>query len=93
MGAVGVEQTAVADCPRGRTVAFYLQRTPGYGKDSLIGKILGVADVQRVDMGIALCHFELTMRELGLPGGWIIREPALAKPDRHTEYVASWAGA
>lgn len=72
---------------------FYLQRTPGYGKDSLIGKILGVADVQRVDMGIALCHFELTMRELGLPGGWIIREPALAKPDRHTEYVASWAGA
>ena len=73
-------------------MAFYLQRTPGYGKDSLIGKILGVADVQRVDMGIALCHFELTMQELGLPGGWIVREPALAKPDRHTEYIASWAG-
>ena len=72
---------------------FYLRRTPGYAQDSLIGKLLGVADVQRVDMGIALCHFELTMRELGLPGGWIIREPALAKPDRHTEYVASWAGA
>ena len=71
---------------------FYLQRTPGYGKDSLIGKFLGVADVQRVDMGIALCHFELAMRELGQPGGWIVQEPALAKPDRHTEYVASWAG-
>ena len=71
---------------------FYLQRTPGYGKDSLIGKMLGVADVQRVDMGIALCHFELAMRELGQPGGWIVQEPALAKPDRHTEYIASWAG-
>ena len=70
---------------------FYLQRTPGYGKDSLLGKLLGVADVQRVDLGIAMCHFELTMQELGVPGCWIIREPALAKPDRHTEYVASWS--
>ena len=72
---------------------FYLRRTPGYAQDSLIGKLLGVADVQRVDMGIALCHFELAMLELGQPGGWIVQEPVLAKPDRHTEYIASWASA
>jgi hypothetical protein len=69
---------------------FYLQRTPGYGKDSLVGKLLGVADVQRVDLGIAMCHFELTMRELGVPGGWVEQEPAVTRPDQYTEYIASW---
>ena len=72
---------------------FYLQRTPGYGKDSLIGKLLGVADVQRVDLGIAMCHFELTLQERGVPGGWVEQEPAVTRPDQYAEYVASWLAA
>ena len=69
---------------------FYLQRNKGYGQDSLVGRWLGVADLQRVDVGIAMCHFELAARELGLPGRWDIAEPAIRKPDALTEYTASW---
>ncbi len=36
---------------------FYLQRTKGYGKGTLMYRILRLADLQRVDMGIAMCHF------------------------------------
>ena len=69
---------------------FYLQRTPGYGSDGWLGKLLGVADVQRLDMGISMCHFELSAMELGLKGKWSVAEPALEKPDKHTEYTVSW---
>jgi hypothetical protein len=69
---------------------FFLQRTPGYGKSSLTFKLLRLADLQRVDMGIAMCHFALTATERGLPGEWGVREPNIAKPDRSTEYVVSW---
>lgn len=69
---------------------FYLQRTKGYGKESLMGKVLKVADVQRLDMGIAMCHFELSARELGLTGRWKLAEPDIVKPDKLTEYTVSW---
>lgn len=68
---------------------FYLQRTKGYGKGSLIYRLLGLADLQRVDMGIAMCHFELTAREIGLLGQWIIEEPDIRKPEG-AEYIVSW---
>ncbi|NTW05774.1 MAG: nitroreductase [Peptococcaceae bacterium] len=70
---------------------FYLQRTKGYGKDSFImGKLLKLADLQRVDMGIAMCHFELAAHELGLAGSWEINEPNIEQPNEWTEYTASW---
>lgn len=69
---------------------FYLQRTKGYRENSLT-RFLGVADMQRLDLGIAMCHFELTIRELGLPGKWLSAEPAIVKPDELTEYTVSWA--
>lgn len=72
---------------------FYLRRTKGYGKNSLMGKLLGVADLQRVDMGIAMCHFELAARELGLTGRWVVAEPDVQKPDENTEYSVSWTTA
>jgi hypothetical protein len=52
--------------------------------------MLDVADIQRLDMGIAMCHFELTARELGLPGKWACAEPSIKKPDGLTEYTVSW---
>jgi hypothetical protein len=68
---------------------FYLQRTKGYRQGTLT-RFLGVADVQRLDMGIAMCHFELTAHDLGLSGKWLSAEPAIAKPDELTEYTVSW---
>jgi nitroreductase len=68
---------------------FYMQRTKGYG-NSLTFKLLRLADLQRVDMGIAMNHFELTADELGLKGKWSIGEPEIEKPDKLMEYTVSW---
>ncbi len=68
---------------------FYLQRTPGYRR-GFFQVLLNLCDLQRVDMGIAMCHFELAAREQGLDGKWVIQEPGIAKPDELTEYTASW---
>ena len=71
---------------------FYLARTRGYGRGSLLFRMLKLADLQRVDLGIAMCHFELTARESGLSGDWVVRPPDIAAPNETTEYVASWIG-
>jgi nitroreductase len=68
---------------------FYLQRTPGYGEGGL-SRFTRSADMQRIDMGIAMSHFELTANEKGLAGSWMVDEPAVAKPDSLTEYTATW---
>lgn len=70
---------------------FYMQRTKGYG-NSFMFRLLGLADLQRVDMGIAMSHFELTAGELGLKGTWNVKEPDITKPDSLTEYIVSWMG-
>lgn len=67
---------------------FYLQRTTGYKA----GRLVQIADMQRVDLGIALCHWELTVRELGLPGHWLLQEPTIAGPGSPVEYTATWLG-
>ena len=59
---------------------FFLARTKGYGKGTLLFAVLRLADLQRVDMGIAMCHFELAAREAGLAGGWVIEDPGIATP-------------
>jgi hypothetical protein len=69
---------------------FYLQRTPGYGKDGIMGKLLGVSDIQRIDMGIAMCHFELSALEIGVSGRWTVNAPAGIQVPKNTEYVVSW---
>jgi nitroreductase len=71
---------------------FHLVRTKGYGKGSLLFFLLQLADLQRVDLGIAMCHFELTARELGLAGRWVVQDPKIAKPDDRAEYIVSWIG-
>lgn len=67
---------------------LYLHRAPGYGKRTL--GLAGIADMQRIDMGIAMTHFALTAQELGLPGRWEVRPPRIALPDEATEYNVSW---
>ena len=65
---------------RGDDWHFYLVRTKGYGKGSPWFKLLRIADLQRVDLGIAMCHFELVARESGRDGRWVVEDPGLALP-------------
>ncbi|HWQ77929.1 MAG TPA: nitroreductase family protein, partial [Anaerovoracaceae bacterium] len=44
--------------------------------------------MQEIDMGIAMCHFELAAAELGLEGVWEIKNPTLASGD--LKYIVSW---
>ena len=66
---------------------FYLQPTKHYEK------LLGF-NIQRVDMGIAMCHFELTAQELGIRGKWLVDDTRSQNPNADllgtTEYVITW---
>ncbi|MBQ7465163.1 MAG: nitroreductase family protein, partial [Oscillospiraceae bacterium] len=64
----------------GDTVHFYEERTM---RDTPLG------DIQKVDMGIALCHFDLAMEEEGHAGRFVFADPGLAAPER-TEYIVSY---
>ena len=69
---------------------FLLRRTKGYGKGSPVFKLLRIADLQRIDLGIAMCHFALVARECGLDGRWVVDDPGPALPDHGVEYTATW---
>jgi hypothetical protein len=62
---------------------FYIEHTPNYSSK------LGY-DMQLLDMGIAMCQFELACKELEIDGRWIVQEPHIAYPNEQTEYIASW---
>ena len=65
---------------------LYLRRSKGYDK------LIKAVDLQRLDMGIAMSHFELTASELSLGGRWEnTPHPSNPLPER-TEYVQSWIG-
>ena len=70
---------------------FYLRRTPGY-QDQAVLKWTGKADLQRIDIGIAMCHFELTCNEKESTGRWLVHDPNLPLPDELTGYKVSWIG-
>ena len=62
---------------------FYQNQTPGYSKS------FGY-DIQRIDMGIAACHFHLTAVENGLEGEFKrLSEPVADLPE-NTLYKFSW---
>ena len=67
---------------------FYLKRTPGYGPGNLTFILLDVVDLQRMEIGISMCHFELAARELGLAGKWQALDPILPNPG-DLEYIAT----
>lgn len=75
--------------PQSEAWHFYLHRTKGYGKGTLVFGLLRLADLQRVDLGIAMCHFDLTARELGLAGRWVVDDPGVAQTSP-VEYIATW---
>jgi len=62
---------------------LYLARTAGYRR-------LFAVDIQKIDMGIAMCHVSLAARELGVEGVWEERAPELGALPERTHYIASF---
>ena len=64
---------------------FYLQRRKGSTNESHEGKL----DMQKVDLGIALCHFALTAKENGLQLEFLQEDPGLER-DFEGEYIGTY---
>jgi len=64
---------------------FYIRRTPGYAK------LYPDVSLQDVDMGIAMCHFEVALREMNGKGSW--ENVQLPQSQKGLEYIVSWIGA
>ena len=64
------------------TAHFYLRRSKKFSGESKL-------DMQMTDMGIALCHFELTAKEMGLKVTFVQNEPKNVI-NAGAEYVASY---
>ena len=61
---------------------FYLKRNKGFISDA-------VGDMQKIDLGIALCHFTLSAKEKGIDTAFTLSDPNLTtEPD--TEYIATY---
>jgi nitroreductase len=67
---------------KGDAFHFCLSRTAGYG-----GVFKGV-DLQRIDIGIAMAHFEHSSSELGVKGDWKVMDHGMALPGG-VQYVIS----
>ena len=64
----------------GERVHFYEAKTM---KDSPLG------DIQKVDVGIALAHFDLTLEEEGVKGTYSFSDPGIGAPE-NTHYVVTY---
>jgi len=52
-----------------KVLHFFLKRSPNYAKNMLH------SDLQRVDMGISISHFDLILNEKNIPHRWIVSKP------------------
>ena len=57
-------------------------------ENKLYNRMMGKLRLQLVDMGIAMCHFEVAARELNLPGAWHTKQdgPQVAG----LQHIACW---
>lgn len=51
--------------------------------------ICPLGDIQKVDVGIGLAHFDLTRKENGLSGRFTFKDPGLKTPE-NIQYVVSF---
>ena len=63
-------------------VHFYLKHTKGFTSEA-------VGDMQKIDMGIALCHFALAAKESDISVYFSINNPGITA-EADTEYIASY---
>lgn len=61
---------------------FYLEHTKGFVSEA-------VGDMQKIDLGIALCHFSLAAEESGLDLRFCLSDPGIAA-GAGREYIASY---
>jgi nitroreductase len=76
----------------GNTQPWRVVRGPGdvfHFHMRIVKKKYHAAGMHHVDTGIAMAHFELAAREVGLRGEWRVEDPELSLPDS-TEYRVSW---
>jgi len=62
---------------------FYIEHTPNYSAKLNY-------DMQLLDIGIAMCQFELACQELNIDGRWLLEDPLINLPNKQTEYIVSW---
>jgi nitroreductase len=63
---------------------FFLDRDKAYSA------MMPNVDLQRIDLGIAMCHFQLSAQELGLSGEWRNEEPVLPGTPGNYEFIVSF---
>ncbi len=68
-------------------VHFYLEPSAIYARLMDLAKMPAL---QRVDLGIAMAHFELAARELAVPGRWRFEDPGLPGVPRSAMFIATW---
>ena len=61
---------------------LYLAESPRYNR------VLGRIRIQNIDMGIAMCHFQLAAEEIGIKGHW--QPPALDRQLSGLHHIADW---
>lgn len=62
---------------------FYLEKTKNYP-----GNKMGF-EMQRIDIGIAMCHFELSSKDMGIIGTWK-NEPSSEIARKEIEFISSF---
>jgi hypothetical protein len=67
----------------GDNLHFYLQHAKGYSN------ALGF-DMQRIDIGIAMCHLEMTLKEAGIEGHWKKLDLRAKSIENSIDYIVSW---
>ncbi len=69
-----------------RTIHFYLDFDPKYTGNTKLGY-----PIQKLDIGIAMSHFEVSAIELEKAGKWVFEEPDMKKINDQYEYVGSYS--
>lgn len=55
------------------------------------GRLLRYSKFRPLDIGIAVCHFDLTAKELGIEGNWVFENPEIPGSEE-LSYIISWNG-
>ncbi|HEX7501991.1 MAG TPA: nitroreductase family protein [Acidobacteriota bacterium] len=63
---------------------FFLSRDKAYGA------MMPLADLQRIDLGIAICHFQSAAADAGMRGEWLDEDPNLPETPVNYEYILSF---
>lgn len=66
---------------QGSVYHFYEKKDKGYINPS-------TGDLQKIDLGIAICHFMTSLKDHGVDSKLVLNDPAIACPE-DTEYIAS----